>query len=803
VPRRLIRGFRAYSSASDARRWRRPVDVVIVVLSVVLAAALTVAAPGPSGLDVAIENLLKDLPGLGGWLWEISFALLVIWPVLLMLAALARRGRRRLLGDYLAAAALTYGLALVVSRLGGTGWEVSSTAPAATGAPAVYLAVRLALASGVILVASPHLTRPLRHTGRVVLLLGALSTIALGVSHPSGAVAGLAVGAAAAAAVHLALGAPDGRLTDAQVGLALQDLDVEVSDVRSTTRQTPGVASWIGSAADGRSLLVRVYGRDAWNGQLLTSTWAALRTRGRRPQLGRGVRERVALEAAVSLLAQRSGVPVSPVVTVGATVERDSLIVTEVSGTSLAKFPADSVDDDLLDRFWRAVVGLHELRIAHRGIDLHSLRVRPDGSVVLADLSAAGLAAPQEDIATDRALLLVATAAVTGASRAVAAAGRAVGPEGLAPLLPFLQPAVLDGTSLRELDKADLAALRAEAVKAAGVDPPPLAKLRRVTVRSALVVALVAFMAYVLISTIIGVDFSAVRSAFAGANWWWLLAALLLSPVVQTGFAFATMGASSTRLRYGPVLMVEYAVQFIAVTLPSTAARLALLVRFFERFGIGATAALSIGVIDSVMGFGVQIVLIALIMLTGVPGLTSKIEGPSSGSAGSSTLTLVLLILALLVLGVVLTVLVPQLRRRVRAIVPRIRKVIREQSVSARTALVVLRSPHKVGQMVSGNFAAQVVQAVVLGVCLEAFGSHAHLSQLILINTLVSLFAGLMPVPGGMGVAEAGYVAGLQACGVPSAVAISTALSFRLVTFYLPPLWGGWALAWLRRRQYV
>ena len=79
---------------------------------------------------------------------------------------------------------------------------------------------------------------------------------------------------------------------------------------------------------------------------------------------------------------------------------------------------------------------------------------------------------------------------------------------------------------------------------------------------------------------------------------------------------------------------------------------------------------------------------------------------------------------------------------------------------------------------------------MILGACLHAFGADAHLSQLVLVNTLVVLFAGLMPVPGGVGVAEAGYIAGLQAIGNESTIAISTALSFRLVTFYLPPLWG-------------
>ena len=64
------------------------------------------------------------------------------------------------------------------------------------------------------------------------------------------------------------------------------------------------------------------------------------------------------------------------------------------------------------------------------------------------------------------------------------------------------------------------------------------------------------------------------------------------------------------------------------------------------------------------------------------------------------------------------------------------------------------------------------------------------MSELILANTVVSMFAGFMPVPGGMGVAEAGYTAALVALGVPNAAAMSTAIAFRLVTFYLPPIWG-------------
>lgn len=36
-----------------------------------------------------------------------------------------------------------------------------------------------------------------------------------------------------------------------------------------------------------------------------------------------------------------------------------------------------------------------------------------------------------------------------------------------------------------------------------------------------------------------------------------------------------------------------------------------------------------------------------------------------------------------------------------------------------------------------------------------------------------------------------------------SAAAMSTAIAFRLVTFYLPPIWGGYAMRWLGRHDYM
>ena len=54
-----------------------------------------------------------------------------------------------------------------------------------------------------------------------------------------------------------------------------------------------------------------------------------------------------------------------------------------------------------------------------------------------------------------------------------------------------------------------------------------------------------------------------------------------------------------------------------------------------------------------------------------------------------------------------------------------------------------------------------------------------------------------------MGVTEAAMTAGLTAIGVSSDVAVGAVLIWRLVSYYLPPLWGYVSLRWLSRHDYL
>jgi uncharacterized membrane protein YbhN (UPF0104 family) len=120
-----------------------------------------------------------------------------------------------------------------------------------------------------------------------------------------------------------------------------------------------------------------------------------------------------------------------------------------------------------------------------------------------------------------------------------------------------------------------------------------------------------------------------------------------------------------------------------------------------------------------------------------------------------------------------------------------------------RTALRVLRSPTKLLQLFGGNLLSQVLFAVAFAAAVEAFHESVPLTELLLINTVVSLFAGLLPVPGGIGVSEAGLTLGLTSAGIPSETAFAIALAYRFASFYLPPIWGWFCYRWLVDKRYL
>jgi uncharacterized membrane protein YbhN (UPF0104 family) len=802
-----LRIFRMFSSSAQAPRQRRPSDVAGLVLALAVLVWTAANAPGPTDVDLAVEAVFDELAGALGWLWELGYLLLSTWVVILVLAPVVRhgQGRLRLLVDYVLALVCASGLAIGVGAVSGTTLDEAVAGLASAEPTPVYPAVRLALATAVIVTASPHVTRPFTLVGRIVLPLGALAAIGLEFAHPSGVVSGWAVGAAAASFVHLLLGSPGGQLTAEQVHRALLDLGIDTRSVIAGNPREPGEQLLRAQGTDGAPLEVKVFGRDAWDAQLVGSLWSALTRRGEAPRLAGSRRERVEHEAMMALLAERAEVPVLPVIASGLGADGEALVIAHAPVGEFVDLPSGSADESWPHGAWSALAALHAAGLAHRRITGRHLVQRADGTTALADFAHARLAPTGQELMIDRVHLLVTLALSVGPQHAVDGAVESLGVDGVAETLPYIQDPVLSPALRRALGTEWGAEdLRALAIERTGAQAAPLVELRRVTGAELLKLLLAGVAVYSLVGLLAGVDLAEVVDTLGSADLTLLLLGLLVAPLAQVSFTFSTLGASMQRLPFLPVLMLQYAIQFIALVLPATAARVGLQIRFFERLGISYGAATSMGAIDGGGGFVVQVLLLLLLAASALPGATgSATTGSDSGGEESSDPSLLAMAAVIAAIWIVVTLAVPRRRARLRREIPRFVAAMRAEAGQARSSLVVLRHPGKVAGILGGNLGGQLVQAVVLGICLAAFGESASLSQLILVNTCVSLFAGLMPVPGGVGVAEAGYTYGLQAIGVPSAIAVATALAFRLVTFYLPPLWCSQAMSWLRRNAYV
>ena len=121
----------------------------------------------------------------------------------------------------------------------------------------------------------------------------------------------------------------------------------------------------------------------------------------------------------------------------------------------------------------------------------------------------------------------------------------------------------------------------------------------------------------------------------------------------------------------------------------------------------------------------------------------------------------------------------------------------------ALSALRGLRSPRRLGLLFGGNLATEVLFAFSLGIFVRAFGYSIGLGDLILINVSVALLAGLLPVPGGIGVTEGGLIYGLVTAGMPETTAFAAVIFYRIASFYVPPIWGFFAFRWLEKNKHL
>jgi uncharacterized membrane protein YbhN (UPF0104 family)/tRNA A-37 threonylcarbamoyl transferase component Bud32 len=565
-----------------------------------------------------------------------------------------------------------------------------------------------------------------------------------------------------------------------------------VSDLDLAEQQLWGETRFVARAPDGGAVAVEVIGRDSMDARLFAKAWRSIWYKDSGLTLALTRNQQLEHRAYLLLLAQRAGVPVSEVVIAGVGGPDDTalLVLREPDGAALTDLAPERVTDAVLDDAWANLGRLHATRIAHGGLRAANVLLQPDGTTALVDFARASSAAPAERCRLDAVEFLATSAAIVGPDRALAAADRALGHAGLADVLPMLEPAALSSISRRDLPatKALLKGLREQGTAITGEEVAALVEVRRVSPTDILLAAGAILGVYLLIGQLAGIDWS---TTFNDAEWGWIAIAFLLSWVPPFTGAIAMMGSVAIPLPYKAVVGEQFANNFTGLV-GGTVATTALVIRFFQKQGQKVAVAASSGVLNSLASMVVQTVLVIIALL--FTGDDFKVSD-SGGGRDIAGFVIVLIVAGGIAIAVALVV--PKLRRRLQG-------VIAPQWGAAKENLKgILTTPRKAVMLFGGNLLTQVVFALVLDAALHAYGESLPLLQVILVNSLASLLGGMAPVPGGMGVVEAGLIGGFTAAGIPQTEAVAATFTARLFTAYLPPIWGWFALQWLRRNEYV
>jgi glycosyltransferase 2 family protein len=299
--------------------------------------------------------------------------------------------------------------------------------------------------------------------------------------------------------------------------------------------------------------------------------------------------------------------------------------------------------------------------------------------------------------------------------------------------------------------------------------------------------AALVFAAYLIISQLAEIGFGTIAHELRDAEPVWVLLALLLAQSTFVGSGVSVRGAVPAPLPLLPCVVLQSAIKFVNLTVPSSAGRIAMNLRFLQQLGVSRAQALAAGAVDDLSNTIVQAGLFLLVL----PFAGASVEVQFHGT-GPDTRLLVAIGVALLVSALVVAF-VPKVHDRV---VPGVK--------SALSGLwSVARDRKKRVELFGGTAASELLYAISLGATCLAYGVHLNVAQLVFVNTSASVLSGLIPVPGGIGAAEAAISAGLIAMGVDKSTAFAVALTQRLSTFYLPPIWGYFGLRWLQRKGYV
>ncbi len=445
-----------------------------------------------------------------------------------------------------------------------------------------------------------------------------------------------------------------------------------------------------------------------------------------------------------------------------------------------------SIPDGLLASAWQQLLAAHSNGIAHRNLDAGSLAVDTFGDLWILDWHQGEVVASDLDRRIDCAQMLAHFASIVGPERALASALPWFEESELMAIAVVLQAAVLPPGIRRRLRRTNaLNVLRTKIAEAANTteDEVAPAKLQRFAPRTLVLFALAAFAIVFLMGSL---NFDSIIEAIKDANPWWILAAFLLGTTTWFAAAIPLVAFSPVKLSMLRATTVQVAASIVSLVAPAGIGPAAMNLRFLQKQKLKLPVAVATVTMVQVSQVITSVVL--LVVLAATTGTAVNLPLPS--------MTVVVVAAAVLAVASA-TLVIPKVRTWIISQVRDNWKQIQPQ------LLWLIGHPKDLGIAFLGNLLMNVGFVGAFAASLMAFDFKLSLLTITITYLLANSVGAAIPSPGGMGTVEAALAAALQVAGVPTAIAVSVAVLFRLVTFYGRIPFGWAALQYIQKKNIV
>ena len=438
----------------------------------------------------------------------------------------------------------------------------------------------------------------------------------------------------------------------------------------------------------------------------------------------------------------------------------------------------DSTVDALVDDLWRQVLAAHRAGVAHLNLSAETVLADARGRVWVTGWFEGEVACSDLVRRIDLVQVLTMTAVLLGPQRALEAAGRTLSEAELAAIAPLLQAPVLPAPTRKSTEnlKGLLASLREHLVglvPAADTEP---VQLSRFSVRSVVTATVLVGAVWTVLTTM---NFAEISAAISGASPWWVAAAFGVQLLSYWAGAVTLAAYTPERIGVWPATQVHLASSVVDLVAPAAIGGATVNLRFLNRRGVSTPLGVATVALVQISQIITTVVLLVIV------ALGTGFALPSARPSGAVVMALVAVLVA-----VVVALATPAVRRWVT---DRVRPGV-EQARPRITWL--LANPRRMAAGIAGNLLMTLSYVGAMAASVAAFGESLPLSTLA-ITYLVSNSAGsAVPTPGGIGPVEAALTGGLTVAGVPAALALSIALVFRFVTF-----WVNIPIGWLYFRR--